>query len=359
MKKTRNSGSRKRRVRGRKPYSKAVRGLVITAISLLSIMSLFFICIGVYALGKIGLVKFGPQGSGDFIDSLIPDYVSGVEEVSDYSSIEDGAASISEIPVRTNTKSVKNILLLGVDSRTGSYSSTLADAIMILTIDSKNKSIKLTSLMRDTLVTLPGRDRNGDGRDDYAKLNAAYAYGGFDLMYKTIEQNFRLRINQHITINFDAFRAAVNAMGGIDIELTAAEARAIKIANSGGKYHLNGNYALKYARLRKLAGDDFQRTSRQRTVIKALFEKAKKMSIGKLNTVLNEILPQVYTNMTRNEFTMFTINSLNYFGYSMDDTFRIPPDGQFSFKSVSGVGSVLLLNDPAKTITELHKFIYI
>lgn len=356
MKKT-GSPLNKKKPRGRKPHSRAVRGLVVVAISLLSIMSLLLIGVGVLTLEKIGMVKFGPHESEDFVDSLIPEDESGGEVISDYTEIEEGASDVFEIPVRGNTKSVTNILLIGVDSRTGSYTGTLADANIILTIDKKNKAIKMTSLLRDTLVTIPGRDRNGDGKDDYAKLNAAYAYGGFDLLAKTIEQNFRLTIDKHITINFKAFEAAVDAMGGVDIELTSAEARWMKIGNEGKIYHLNGKKALAYARIRKL-DSDFKRTDRQRNVLKALFGNAKKMSIGKLNSILDKMLPQVRTNMTPNQFTVFIFNSLTYFGYDMNETFRIPPDKEYSSKSISGVGSVLVLKDPAKTVTELHKFIY-
>ena len=180
---------------------------------------------------------------------------SGYEEIEDYDKIEQGAASVAEISVKGNTKNISNYLLIGVDSRSSSFRG-LSDTIIILTIDKKNKDIRLASLLRDTLVTIPGRDKNGDGKDDYAKLNAAYSYGGASLLLKTIEQNFRLKIDKHITVNFKAFSAAINAMGGIDIELTAAEAQHIKIGSAAKKYTLNGHYALEYVRIRAI-GTDF------------------------------------------------------------------------------------------------------
>ena len=343
---------------GRKPRSKAVRGLVIAAVSFMSILSLLMIGGGVYVWRMVGLLSHNQGIDGEFADSIIPDPIdSRYENIDDYDIIEEGAASVAGIPVRTNTKSVSNYLLIGIDTRDPNSYKGLADSVIILTIDSARKEIKLTSILRDTLVTLPGRDRNGDGKDDYAKFNASYSYGGFTLLSKTIEQNFRLRIDKYITINFAAFRDTINEMGGVDIELTQAEARHIKVGDERKVYHLNGKKALDYSRIRKL-DSDFGRTNRQRKMLTSMFKKAKTMSIGKLNTILNKTLPRVDTNMTANEFTVFVFNSVTYFGYTMEKTFHLPPDGKHKNAPEYGLGSILVLKDPAVVVTELHKFIY-
>jgi LCP family protein required for cell wall assembly len=349
--------SRKPKHKTRKRHSKTVRGLVIATISLMSFIALLCIGSGIYMWRLFSLVNYSPTESQDFVDS-VPDEEenSGYEEIDDYEKIEEDAASVAEISVKGNTKNISNYLLIGVDSRKNNFSG-LSDAIIILTIDKKNKDIRLTSLLRDTLVTIPGRDRNRDGKDDYSKLNAAYAYGGASLLSKTIEQNFRLKIEKHITVNFHAFSAAIDAMGGIDIQLTSAEARHIKVGSTAKKYTLNGRYALDYARIRKL-DSDFGRTERQRKVIGAMFEKAKTMNVAKLNNILNKVLPQVNTNMTVNEFMSFTLNSLTYFGYTMDKTYHIPPNGKYRSAPEFGLGSVLYMEEPAAAVTELHKFIY-
>lgn len=349
------AGYVRRKPRGRKPHSKTVKGLVIAAISFMCVVSLLSIGSGIYIWRLFGLLNTGDDPG--FVDSLPDEEDSGYEAIDDYTVIEEGAASVAEIPVRTDTKSIKNYLLIGIDTRQDTYKSALADSVIILTIDSKTKHIKLTSILRDTLVTIPGRDRNGDGKDDYAKFNAAYSYGGVELLAKTIEQNFRIKLEKHITINFAAFRNMIDEMGGVEIALTAAEAKWIKVGTQAKTYELNGKKALAYARIRKL-DSDFGRTDRQRKTLKAMFAKAKTMSIGKLNTILNKMLPRVKTNISSNELTGLIFNSPTYFGYTMEKTFHIPPNGEYRSAPEFGLGSVLYLKDPASAVTEMHKFIY-
>ncbi|HCA30329.1 MAG TPA: hypothetical protein DEP23_12565 [Ruminococcaceae bacterium] len=345
-----------RKTRGRKPHSKTVNGLVITAISLMSVLSLVFIGTGFYILHLFDIIGSDSADDVSYVDSLPDEVDSGYEAIDDYKEIEEGAASVAEIPVRGNTKNIKNYMLIGVDSRRKNFVG-LADSNIILTLDSKNKQIKLTSLLRDTLVTIPGRDRNNDGKDDYAKFNASYAYGGFDLLSKTVEQNFRLKIDQYITVNFTAFTETIDKLGGVDIYLTAAEAKWIKVGTTAKVYHLNGGKALAYARIRKL-DSDFGRTDRQRKMLTAMFKKAKGMSVGTLNSILNAFLPKVDTNISANELTGFVFNSSTYFSYTMDKTFHLPPNGEYRSAPEFGLGSVLYLKDPAHAVTELHKFIY-
>ncbi len=353
-----NLNGKRRKPRGRKPHSKTARGLVIASISLLSVLSVLMIGVGVYFWRLYSLMGHNQGVTGDFIDSLVPEEMNkDYKDISDYTVIEEGASSVAELPVRTNTKNVQNFLLIGIDTRKSNSFIGLSDAVIILTIDTGRKEIKLTSILRDTLVSLPGRDRNGDGKDDYSKFNASYSLGGFNLLSKTIEQNFRLKIDKYITMNFAAFQEVVNYMGGVDIKLTQAEAKWIKVGSAADTYHLNGKKALSYARIRKL-DSDFGRTNRQRKTLTAMFNKAKTMSIGNLNGILNKMLPRVDTNMTANEFTVFIFNSMTYFGYKMDKTFYLPQSGEYRNAPEYGLGSVLLLKDPAQAVTDLHKFIY-
>lgn len=350
---TRGSGKKRTEPKRR---GKAVRGIVTASVALMSILGLLCIGSGAYLWHLFGLVQYGPDVESYYEDSIPEEEDSGYEEIEDYDKIEQGAASVAEISVKGNTKNISNYLLIGVDSRSSSFRG-LSDTIIILTIDKKNKDIRLASLLRDTLVTIPGRDKNGDGKDDYAKLNAAYSYGGASLLLKTIEQNFRLKIDKHITVNFKAFSAAINAMGGIDIELTAAEAQHIKIGSAAKKYTLNGHYALEYVRIRAI-GTDFGRTERQRKAVRAMFEKAKTMNPAQLNSILNKVFPQVQTNMTINEFFGFTLNSFTYLGYTMDKTYHLPQRGKYHSAPELGLGAVLCMDDPAAAVIELHKFIY-
>lgn len=355
-----------RRPRGRRTYSKRARHWVIAAIAFLCVAGLLLISGGIYIWVMFSRVNYGDE-EGSFVDSLLPDDSEFSDDVtSDYTIIDNGAQDVADIPVRENTQNITNILLLGIDSNSGSDSakrkdtsySGRADTTIILTINKKDKTIKLTSIMRDSLVTIPGRDWNGDGNDDYSKFNAAYAYGGFDLLSKTIEQNYRLKINKYVAINFAFFAQAVDAMGGVKVDMSAAEAKATKMGSTEGSYQLNGQKALLYSRLRYNLGDDYGRTNRQRKMITALITKAKTMSIGKLNSVLYDVLPNIRTNMSMNEFLNFTTNSLTYANYAVGESFQMPPNGEHYGDKISGIGSVLVLKDAPKTVTELHQFIY-
>ena len=354
---------------GRKPHGRGVKGVVIALIALLSILGILFILLGSYISVMVNRVVYDGEVSDEYVDSIAPDDIDPNESydesdvLSDYTFIDDSATEVSKIPVREDTKNVKNYLLIGVDGRGSSYSAR-SDTAIVLTINTEKKTIKLTSLMRDILVTIPGRDKDGDGKDDYGKFNWAYAFGGFDLMQKTIEQNFRLKIDKYIAVNFSAFEKAVDALGGVDIALTDAELAEVTRTSSrpsatseAGVYHLNGAQSLAYSRIRNL-DSDFGRNNRQRKMIQAMFSEAKGMSIGQLNTLLNEVLPEVRTNMTPNELTGFAINSVTYFSYSMEETYYLPQSGTYSAKIDSSIGWVMLFNDPVKAITDLHKFIY-
>ena len=183
-------------------------------------------------------------------------------------------------------------------------------------------------------------------------------------MAKTIEQNFRLKIDKYIAVNFSAFEKAVDALGGVDMALTDAELKEVtRLAGSpsststAGTYHLDGAQALNYSRIRKL-DSDFGRNDRQRKMIKAMFAQAKKMNVGQLNTLLTNVLPECQTNMSVNELTGFAVNSMTYFSYEMEDTYYLPQANTYTSKIDPSIGWVMLFKEPAKAITDLHKFIY-
>ncbi len=180
-------------------------------------------------------------------------------------------SSVSDVRVR-------NIALFGVDARDYSTSSR-SDAIMILSVDGKNGGIKLSTLMRDTLVSVPGY---GD-----MKLTESYAYGGPELAVRTINENFGLDITDYATVTFQAMADIIDAAGGVTVEITEAERVSANgsvweqwyscgmdadyIAEAGNQL-LSGTQAVAYARIRHVGNADYQRTSRQRTVLTALLK---------------------------------------------------------------------------------------
>ena len=177
---------------------------------------------------------------------------------------------------------VTNILLIGNDSRENGEDGR-SDAMILLSISNKTKKIYMTSLLRDMYVDIPGHKGN--------RLNAAYSYGGAELLMETIEQNFDIHISRYVLVNFEAFANLVDAVGGVDLELTSKEVEYVNgylveynillgrpegtdyfEDTSGGMVHLNGPQALAYCRNRYI-GTDFGRTERQRKVLAEVIHK--------------------------------------------------------------------------------------
>ena len=377
MRKENNPESRHAAPKGGKPvkrhrYKKSVRVTVSILSSLMVVVSVLLMTAGGYVMHAMNLIVGDEEIDGNYVDSLPPDDEDpDVSIDTSFNPSDYDKSEVSKITLRGNTKDVTNLLLLGIDARTMKERGR-SDSMIIVTINKKNKTIKLSSLLRDTAVTIPGRDKNGDGQDDYAKLNAAYAYGGFNLLSKTIEQNFRLKIDKYVGVNFVVFPIAVDAMGGIDIYMTAKEASKVcapgqkledwergfkKIGTESKVYHLNGYQALKYSRIRHI-DSDFNRTGRQRKVIEQLIVKAKTMSFGTLNTILNQVLPQVATNMSGDELMGYALNAGSYANYAIDTSFHLPENGKYKGWTLPGGGASLRLTDPVESVKSLHEWIY-
>ena len=353
---SRRRGENRKRAKGKKK-----RAVIITLIALLCVIALLLIAGGVYLSVMLG--RIGDLNDSD-LTSIVPEEMdpefSG-PVVDDPVDINDAVASVEEIAIQGNTKVITNILLVGVETDGNAREDITnyagrSDAMIILSIDKYHKTIKLASLLRDIYVAIPGHGHN--------KLNASFALGGFDLLSKTIEQNFRIRIDQFVAVNFKAFYTAIDAMDGVDIALSEKELNeVIRTANTtptetstAGVYHLDGTQALNYARIRKF-GDDWGRTARQRTVLQALMKRAKTMDISTLNNVLYEVFPNVKTNMTDGEMAGYILNSPAYLGYTVSE-FLVPDRGDCDGPYIKGVGQVLALKDPKASVLELHHFIY-
>ena len=377
MRKENTPESRHAAPKGGKPvkrhrYKKSVRVTVSILSSLMVVVSVLLMTAGGYVMHAMNLIVGDEEIDGNYVDSLPPDDEDpDVSIDTSFNPSDYDKSEVSKITLRGNTKDVTNLLLLGIDARTMKERGR-SDSMIIVTINKKNKTIKLSSLLRDTAVTIPGRDKNGDGQDDYAKLNAAYAYGGFNLLSKTIEQNFRLKIDKYVGVNFVVFPIAVDAMGGIDIYMTAKEASKVcapgqkledwergfkKIGTESKVYHLNGYQALQYSRIRHI-DSDFNRTGRQRKVIEQLIVKAKTMSFGTLNTILNQVLPQVATNMSGDELMGYALNAGSYANYAIDTSFHLPENGKYKGWTLPGGGASLRLTDPVESVKSLHEWIY-
>lgn len=353
-------------------YSKKVRIWTIVGSSVMGTIGALCITAFLLISSVLGQISFSGNGpidpNADVDIDLDEDEDTGIKvDPSEYNN----AAAVSDIPLRGDEKGIHNILLVGVDSRQNNFSG-LSDTNIILSINDNTKTVKMISILRDTWVSIPGRDKDGDGQDDICKFNTAYAYGRHTLQHKAIVQNFRLDIDDYIGVNFKVLPILIDAMGGLDIYLTAkeitqipAKGTTISVNNPGfvqmtgeaGVHHLDGFQSMEYARIRKI-DSDFKRTERQRKVVTLLMEKAKTMSYTQLIGIVYKAVSHVDTNMSTDEFLDIAANSLTYATYSIENGYHIPENGMYKYTSLSGKGSGLLLTDPKKTVLDLHKYIY-
>ena len=264
-----------------------------------------------------------------------------------YHDVEDSLAEIEHLQNSyeaaqkielLNEEHVENILLIGSDRRSTSENGR-SDSIILVSINHKTKKIHLISLMRALYVCIPK-----SSGETWGMLNAAYSWGGPDLLAKTIENNFRIDIDRHVVVDFSSFTTAINLVGGVSIPLTAAEAQLIN-ADYGtsfraGNQILNGEQALFYARIRKL-DNDFVRTGRQRTVITALIQQAMRSDISTLNRLANTLLPLISTNFSNSEIFSHISNLLSYANYDIDQL-MLPIENQSgtSFTGIIYIGGM-------------------
>lgn len=245
-----------------------------------------------------------------------------------------------EIKEYTTADKITNIALFGVDATDGQTGRS--DAIMIATLDPIHNKLKLTSIMRDSYVYIEGY-----GQD---KINHAYAYGGPELSIKTINENFGLNIQDFVTVNFSSLPKIINILGGVDIEITNEEIQYINEyiddinkkdgTNSAyitysGVQHLDGTQSLAYSRVRYTSGGDYERTQRQRTVLEALFTKLTSTSVSSYNSLLNEVLPYVQTNLNATDILSLGTKVLSI-GNNLEQD-RFPRDGYGEGAMINGI----------------------
>ena len=274
-----------------------------------------------------------------------------------------------------NDPMILNIMLFGEDSRKAGEEHGRSDTMIMLSIDNRHKKLKLTSFMRDTYVTIPGNNSVGEPYGEN-KLNAAYTLGGPQLTIKTIESNFGINIDRYAVVDFKSFRNIIDILGGVDIELTSEEIDYInwqsyinnqvdtrnELADEPGVVHLNGRQALWYARNRGdeeagFSGDDFDRTSRQRNLLKIVMSDFKNANLTQIVSIVGEVGPMITTNLKKNEITTLVANSLTYLKYDMEE-FRVPEDNVWQYGWTSDGQSIVEIIDWEQQRYDLAKFVF-
>ena len=246
-------------------------------------------------------------------------------------------------------KEIINILLIGKDISNGENKSR-SDSMIIATINKNSNSIKLTSLMRDMYLEIPGYPDN--------RINAAYALGGMDLLTSTITQNFHVEIDGCVEVDFAGFEQIIDKIDGVDIELNRDEAYYLSTISrrsfKTGSNNLMGEEALNYARIRYIGHDDYERTERQRKVLVSAFNKLKGSDLKTLLDVADDILPLVSTNLTNTQILSLATDVM-LMNTSNVETYRIPADGAFTPDTINDMA--VLVPDLSKNRELLRSYI--
>ncbi len=287
--------------------------------------------------GNNGGNRGGGGGGGyDFVyEQYEPDYTI-IEGLFDDDIITD-----------EDERDVINILLIGADTLSGN--AARSDTMIIMSINNVKKRIVFTSLMRDTYVAIPGYNDN--------RLNAAFAAGGPNLLMRTIEHNFDIKIDNYFTVSIASFEMAVDVIGGVDITVNNTNYGYFSQYKKYSKYlegltkeeatngsvviHLSGGDALSFARSRNFYDGDFTRTQHQRDLLTQVLTSFKSLSLDEMHRLLKAVLPYVSTNMPKDTLKSMVWNVLTYVSYDISGA-RVPcPDG-FQFANVRGMEVLLI-----------------
>ena len=240
---------------------------------------------------------------------------------------------------------VQSILLIGTDARDITTERGRSDTILLLSLNSRTQKIYLTSFMRDAYVEIPNYGNH--------KLNAAYSFGGAELLMDTLELNYDISIDDYLCVSFMGFAKIIDAFGGVEIDVSDAEAEALNVilqseVNSlagddifsdflekGGKYILNGKQALSYARIRYVGNADFERTSRQREVMTQIFQNAKSKMATAVPELISSALPNLGANMSTAELYFLSLRVPFAVSYEIEQL-QIPASGTYTPADIDG-----------------------
>ena len=344
-----------------KIYKRRGRGLRIVSI----ILSLLLL------LGGSGLLYYySVLNSLKFVD--ISDNTS-TKATSSTMSTSDGTFNKTQLSgdELLEDSKVLNVMLFGEDNAKGAEFGR-SDSMIMLSIDNRHKKLKMTSFQRDSYVYVDGYG--------YDKLTNAYAYGGPKLTIQTIESNFGIKVDRYAVVDYASFIDIIDVLGGIDLELTQDEIDYINyqlyknnqsdtrttITDAPGKVHLTGQQALWYARNRGLdsaeeeigiAGDDWDRTSRQRNLLETMFNDMKNADLTQIISIVGKVGPLVTTNLKKDEITALVSHSMTYLTYSVEQ-YTVPQEGQWYYMDDTPVGSVIAFSDLETQRRLFAEFIY-
>jgi len=262
---------------------------------------------------------------------------------------EDIESQVAEASVEAETaepidmSGIYQILLIGVDRRDASWNGN-SDAMILVTVNYDEKTVTLSSFMRDLGVSIPGYG--------VRKMNHAFAVGGAPLLMETMALNFGITPNNYAWVDFEGMKSIIDALGGVDMELTPAEASYVGISvNETQTVHLDGEQALTHARDRSSGGSDYTRTQRQRDTLLAIVQKMRSAGLGELTDAANAVLPYIHHNIDQTTLLGLIFDLLEIKDFSFLQQ-RIPFDGLYHHEGE------MLVPDFSQTNERLRRELY-
>jgi LCP family protein required for cell wall assembly len=306
--------------------------LILIAIALLLILA-----VAIHSctlLGKINIKEL-PESDEELGICKVPEKNYG-----------DNYTGSDDLEKNSGGTKITNIALFGLDRRNPDESCR-SDTIIILSLDGKNEKIKITSLMRDMYISIPGREET--------RINHAYSYGGALLAIKTINTNFELDIRDYITVDFNGLAKVIDQIGGIEVDIKDYEISEIEGVTKSGLQKLSGDQTVMYARIRHKGNADYERTERQRNVLSILYRKISSQGITKLPGTVSALLPYVETSLSKTQIMNFVMEAA---GYKTEDLeqFRLPVDEHFKIQTIRGM--YVLVPELEENKELLKEFIY-
>lgn len=330
-----------------------------TLILFIVLFLLFFAVIFYFLWSKLDLINFAGEFDFQISDEPFEEYVVDMGDL----EISDTAPVIPDSEVNQD-QNVRNILIIGTDERTADFNyAARSDCMILVSINTDLQTVRLVSFERAVGVPI----LEGEYEGQYDLLTHIFRWGGSELLVKTIEHCFKIDIDNYVRVNFSSVRNVVDAIGGIDVYLTAAEANGIncdvyddyylkkEYIMTEGMNHLNGSAALAFARLRNI-DSDWQRVERQRKVILAVVEKLKGSSLIELNDLADEVLPMIQTDMTKLDIAKLVLYAPSFL-QSEFDQMTIPKQGTYGGMAIRTPGGAFAVDYEINNDL-LYRFLY-
>ena len=328
---------------------------------------LVFVLLIAAAIGVAALLAFsGLMNKVNHVSRTTSNYVPPAEETFEVTTTEPDTVQPEEVIFDVDSigmmdhDDIKNLLLIGQDRREGEGRQR-SDSIIVCSINTKENKVTLVSLMRDMYVPIPGYSAN--------RINAAYAFGGMELLDNTIQQDFGIPIDGNIEVDFDGFMNALDVIGNIEMELTEEEAEYLNAGDwfdmdfddsvawelKEGLNELTPPQALAFSRIRHVGNSDWERTDRQRRVIMAAFSAIGNSSTAKMLKAADEVFPYITTDLSNSDLLSY-VKTISVAGITNLESYRLPAEGHYSAQTINGMS--VLVPDLVMNSQILKSYLY-